>query len=179
MYFTNERPFPVPTRLDAVFFDRHAPGPVDQRLARCWSYASGRRYNLFSVANVHLWLRYSNWLSCPLIGLRDMAFMSCRAVMKRFLFVVPCIACLVMFAVDFTGKQESPEEGKVESTKPIIHNMHVVCDPQNLCDFSPCRHGGTCYPRTESDGTKSFICVCAPGFGGKTCAGSKYHAQRL
>ena len=105
---------------------------------------------------------------------RDMAFLSCRVVRKRLLLVVPCIACLVMVAIDFTGKRgNGPDEGKAESTKPIIHNMYVVCDPQNLCDFSPCRNGGTCHP-TESDGTKSFRCSCAYGFSGETCVDSKY-----
>ena len=106
-----------------------------------------------------------------------MAVRACRTVLKRLLFIVPCIACLVMFAIDFTGKREiqSPaDEGKAESTNPIIHNMYVVCDPQSLCDFSPCRNGGTCQPRTESDGTKSFVCFCTHGFGGKTCSNSKY-----
>ena len=96
------------------------------------------------------------------------------AFMKRLLLIVPCIACLLMFAIGFTDKQqESLDEGKAESTKPIIHNMYVVCDPQDLCDFSPCRNGGTCHP-TESDGTKSFVCHCTHGFGGKNCADSKY-----
>ena len=115
----------------------------------------------------------------------DMVFMSCREVLKRLLFIVPCVASLVMFAIDFTGKQESPvdftgkqqeipDEGKAESKKPIIHNIYVVIDPQNLCDLSPCRNGGTCHPRTESDGTKSFVCYCPHGFGGRTCANSKY-----
>ena len=124
----------------------------------------------------------SRWLFPSVV--EDMAFMSCREVLKRLLFIVPCVASLVMFAIDFTGKQESPVdltrkrekavEGKAESKKPIIHNIYVVCDPQNLCDLSPCRYGGTCHPRTESDGTKSFVCYCPHGFGGRTCANSKY-----
>ena len=91
--------------------------------------------------------------------------------MKQLNLRVFSIVNLVILVIDFSIEQEISRK---EYGKRSVINMYVVCDPQNLpCGLSACRHGGTCYPMTESDGTKSFVCVCVHGFGGKTCADGK------
>ena len=56
-------------------------------------------------------------------------------------------------------------------------NMYVVCDPKNLCElFSPCRNGGSCEPRSNSDRTPGFHCRCAEGFYGQICSHCKYRS---
>ena len=82
-------------------------------------------------------------------------------------FSVSLLVPLVLLMIDFSIEQEIFSR---ESDKGNAITMYVVCDPQNLCDLSPCRNGGTCYSISE---LPKFVCVCAYGFGGKTCADGK------
>ena len=79
---------------------------------------------------------------------------------------------LVMLMIDPSVQQQ--RAGK-ESGKGRV-NMYVVCDPKNLCEFSPCHNGGSCDPISNSDRTPGFRCRCASGFGGEICSDSKYRS---
>ena len=79
---------------------------------------------------------------------------------------------LVMLMIDPSVQQE--RSGK-ESGKGRV-NMYVVCDPKNLCEFSPCHNGGSCEPISNSDRTPGFRCRCGSGFGGEICLDSKYRS---
>lgn len=47
--------------------------------------------------------------------------------------------------------------------------IRLVCLAVNQCDPKPCKNGGSC-----TDGADDFSCVCAPGYGGKTCENGEF-----
>ena len=79
---------------------------------------------------------------------------------------------LVMLMIDPSVQQQ--RAGK-ESGKGRV-NMYIVCDPKNLCEFSPCHNGGSCEPISKPDRTPGFRCRCGSGFGGEICLDSKYRS---
>ena len=47
----------------------------------------------------------------------------------------------------------------------LFHSVFPLALPdEDECSSSPCQNSATC-----KDGVRSFICVCLPGFTGKTC----------
>ena len=94
------------------------------------------------------------------------------SAMKRLNVGVLWPIGLVLLMIDSSVQQQ--RAGK-ESGKGRF-NIYVVCDPKNLCEFSPCHNGGSCEPISNSDRTPGFRCRCGSGFRGEICLDSKYRS---